>query len=199
MPTGYTANLYDGKDESFQDFVLSCARGMGAFYMQRDDPHSDKPALRKVSDYYFKQVAEAKADLEAWQIKDEDDKYNMWRNYADAKEKSGRESRENRQAILERYEERLAEVEAWEVPPMLQSFKDFMIDQLNSSIEFDCQFHDSFFMVTPHEEWEARQEESLAHDVDYYEGQLNKEIERVKEQNTYTFALYKALGLEYNE
>lgn len=196
MPTGFTANLYDGKDESFEDFVLSCARGMGAFVTQRDDPHSDKPAFRKVSDYYFKQVAEAEADLAAWRIKDEDDKYDMWRNYADARQKVARESRENRQAILERYEARLMEVEAWEVPALLQSFKDFMIEQINSSIEFDCGDFDNYYKVTPYEEWLDNQDKSLARDVDYYEEQLNNEVARVREQNTYTFALYKSLGLE---
>ena len=38
MPTGYTYDLYDGKDIEFPDFVMKCARAFGALIEIRDDP-----------------------------------------------------------------------------------------------------------------------------------------------------------------
>lgn len=38
MPTGYTADLHDGKDVTFDQFVKQCARGMGALVTLRDAP-----------------------------------------------------------------------------------------------------------------------------------------------------------------
>lgn len=42
MPTGHTAKLYDGEDQSFQDFALGCARSFGALITMRDEP-ADAP------------------------------------------------------------------------------------------------------------------------------------------------------------
>ena len=50
MATGYTMDIYDGKNVSFEDFCLSCARAFGACILQRDDNTSIKPQLQKASD-----------------------------------------------------------------------------------------------------------------------------------------------------
>lgn len=45
MPSCYTSDIADGKDVSFNDFVLKCARAFGACIEQRDDNANDKPKL----------------------------------------------------------------------------------------------------------------------------------------------------------
>jgi len=37
MPSGYTSDLYEGKNISFTQFALQCARAFGAAIDQRDD------------------------------------------------------------------------------------------------------------------------------------------------------------------
>jgi len=37
MPTGYTADLNDGKQVTFQEFTMKCARAFGALIEMRDD------------------------------------------------------------------------------------------------------------------------------------------------------------------
>lgn len=37
MPTGYTSPLYEGKEISFEQFALRCARNFGALVMMRDE------------------------------------------------------------------------------------------------------------------------------------------------------------------
>src|SRR5438309_7441629 len=38
MPTGYTADVGNGKVTDFATFALTCARGFGALITMRDDP-----------------------------------------------------------------------------------------------------------------------------------------------------------------
>ena len=73
MPTGYTADLYDGKDVSFEDFTLNCARAFGALVSLRDEPDAEIPDEFKVDEFYVKRFEKAKEELEkAKQITDED-------------------------------------------------------------------------------------------------------------------------------
>ena len=52
MPTGYTTDIYNGKDVSFRDFALTCARQFGACIMQRDDPADEKPKIMPEESYH---------------------------------------------------------------------------------------------------------------------------------------------------
>lgn len=197
MPTGYTSDLYQGKDQSFEDFVLSCARGFGAFIHQRDDSMSDKPTLRAPDTYYVKNVAKAEADLAEWERLVEDEVYDRYNEYVAKTEAYNKERTQKDSAVRDRYGTRLAEVEAWNVPPTLQSLKDFMIEQIKSSIQFDCpDSRPSVSEPLSFHDWQDQQEAELVRDVKYYSEQLEKEVQRVKEQNVYTFALYNALGME---
>ena len=36
MPTGYTHELHEGEEISFEKFVMSCARAFGALVLMRD-------------------------------------------------------------------------------------------------------------------------------------------------------------------
>ena len=47
MPTGYTTDIYNGKDVTFKDFALKCARAFGACIHQREDNIDDLPKLKK--------------------------------------------------------------------------------------------------------------------------------------------------------
>src|ERR1044071_9143634 len=66
MPTGYTAKLYEGEDQSFEDFALGCARAFGASILMRDDS-PNKPisidAITDNSDYHVRAIRETKAEI----------------------------------------------------------------------------------------------------------------------------------------
>ena len=64
MPTGYTAKLMEN-GQSFQEFVMFCARAMGVCVMMRDDS-LDKPIPEKFepSDYELKEMAKARTELD---------------------------------------------------------------------------------------------------------------------------------------
>jgi len=74
MPTGYTAKLMES-GQTFQDFVMQCARAFGACVMMRDDPmDAPIPERFEPSDYNVKRLAEAKAELVKLQAMTNDEK-----------------------------------------------------------------------------------------------------------------------------
>ena len=62
MPTGYTLELYDGKDITFEEFVLKCARAFGALINMRDEPRDAPiPERFEPSYYHLKELIKAKS------------------------------------------------------------------------------------------------------------------------------------------
>jgi hypothetical protein len=161
MPTGYTAKLYEG-EQSFEDFVLRCARGMGALATMRDDPMDAPIPDRFEPDPYYRDSlarSEAKlAEAEAWT---EDEAFAEWQTAYATQVDSRAEVASETAAKRVRYERMLAAVKAWEPPtPDHQGFKDFMIEQLTGSIDFDCSNYEwpdpPVFAVWRDEELERR-------------------------------------------
>lgn len=139
MPTGYTAKLYEGTEQSFSDFALGCARAFGALIHMRDDSSSAEISLREVGSYYASYVEDLQAELDRLITLTPAD----WEARQDEAIKLSIESNENyaknRGEIKERYEAMLARVEAWDPPSEDHAgLKKFMTEQLRESIRFDC-------------------------------------------------------------
>src|SRR3954462_1414812 len=63
MPTGFTADLYDGKDVDFRTFALKCSRGLMATIHQRDEDINVPPHPDTVSEYTRAALERAQARL----------------------------------------------------------------------------------------------------------------------------------------
>lgn len=136
MPTGYTAKLME-QGQTFEEFVLTCARAFGALVMMRDEsPDAPIPEAFEPSDYYALSVAGAKerlAELRAMTPAEQD----AW---AEAKRAEGITYHDD---CIKRYREqnaRLADMAArvskWQPPtPDHQDMKTFMLDQISISKE----------------------------------------------------------------
>lgn len=192
MPTGYTAKLYEGADQSFPDFLMSCARAFGALITMRDEPmDAPIPDEFEPSPWYAERVEKVKARLAELQAMTVNEIANAaeaaHRQATDAWEEADR-AKDERKA---RYEAMLAQVREW-MPPTEdhQGLKDFMIQQLTESIDFDCSM--SYWpRPTPktpkqwHAEEVARTERSLAQD----EKENAEEIERARNRSEWVKAL----------
>jgi len=190
MPTGYTGDIYDGKDVSFEDFVWTCARAFGALVTMRDEPTGAPiPEEFKPSDYHVKGLKEAQArlaDVEAWDY-----------SRADA------EARSNHRADVERYEKwvlenqrrrqdyglMLIQVKDWTPPtPDHDGLKELMAEQLEKSIEFDC--GDPHRPTMLHGSTYHRQEADKARrDIEYHTEHHTKEVQRANERTQWVRAL----------
>ena len=135
MPTGYTAAIAD--DITFDDFVMRCARGMGALVMMRDEP-ADAPIPERFepSDYHLKRIAEASASLIRLAGMTEAETEQA---ASDAHETAVAEQAEaihRKDMLYEKYNAMLAKVKAWKPPSDdHEGFKKFMVEQITGSTE----------------------------------------------------------------
>lgn len=198
MPTGYTADVQDGKVTKFTDFAWQCARAFGALILMRDDPKGAAiPQEFTPGDYYIKSVqsdevrlgrlfsmSAAECNAEAEKAHAEAVRY---RDEYQAKKKTERE----------RYEAMLAKVETWEPPsPDHAGMKKFMREQLCESIKFDCggDYSPTVEPSLSGQDWRlqqiARTNESLARS----RASLREEEERVRGRNKWVRELRESLA-----
>jgi hypothetical protein len=145
MPTGYTAGILEGKITTFPQFAKLCMRAFGATIHMRDDELDAEFIKRTPSDYYATEIGRAKQLLK------------------DAKTLSDEVIVKNRKEELEKSKEYhlkaiakakvdtinlndiLKEVRKWHPPTAEHTgIKDYMIDQIEKTIDFDCKtkWHD---------------------------------------------------------
>ena len=201
MPTGYTATLAEG-EQSFQDFALSCARAFGACIEQRDDPMTDKPKLAKKSNYHDEQLEKAKTELAAFDAWTTEQKLAYGEKAKAEDIESSERSLAKKRAQQARYEGMVAQVSAWEPPSADHvEYKKFMLQQLSSSIEFDCggsYYEQSLERARKKDPLSYTMEyrETLTRNIEYHEAESKKEDERHDGRNEWITKLYKSLDLE---
>jgi len=117
MPTGYTLDLYDGKDITFEEFVLKCARAFGALIDMRDEPmDAPIPERFEPSDYHLKELEIAKKRLkEIKKWNEERAEQEAERAYQEALKRREEFIKKNK-LIRKRYEDMLSKVQKWKLP-----------------------------------------------------------------------------------
>lgn len=147
MPTGYTADVGDGKVSEFSDFALTCARGFGALVLLRDSDQSleatrsfiEEKAYLAKGGYYEQEIETATDRLNVLEAMSDDEALAAVQARAAEVEESNASYNAKKDVTKGRYEAMLAKVEAWEPPTEEHAaFKEFMADQLRGSIRFDC-------------------------------------------------------------
>jgi hypothetical protein len=199
MPTGYTAFLQEKPDMSFRDFALLCARAFGACIMQRDDELSTELVFDKPSDYHSNALKEAKKTLKEtqnWSVKQSKEDLNADIYSANCRM---REELKEQSQWKETYETMLDLVNKWKPPTEGHAqFKEFMIEQLTQSIEWDCNSHyytqevDRLNAFTP-EEWKEEKIKNAIHDIEYHTKNHAEEVERIKQRNEWKYQLIQSL------
>lgn len=198
MPTGYTADVGDGKVTDFATFALRCSRQFGATIMQRDNPMDEPPQLQEPSDYNLKALEKAQArmaELASMSIAEADDEA--------AKEFGGRvkereASRARKTETRNRYNAMLAEIEQW-TPPTSEhaGLKEFMIQQLRESIKWDCETFDKEPLSRLSGAfWLAEAKLHAARDIAYHAKAHAEEVERTNGRNAWITALYESLRMQ---
>lgn len=193
MPTGYTAKLAQGP-QSFEDFVWSAARAMGALVMMRDEPTGAPiPERFEPSDYHIKRLREAKAEsLRLRAMTEEEADAAAEREYGEAHAR-WLERQSANAAQRERYEAMAREVVAWKPPTGdHQGFKDFMLEQLASSIKFDC-YEPEEPEKRPGLVWQAEGIAKAERDIDYHAKEHQAEVARTESRNRWLAALRRSV------
>jgi hypothetical protein len=196
MPTGYTAAVQDGS-VTFNQFVWRCARAMGALVMMREDPVDAPIEEFKPSDYYAKVVAKAEAEIARLEAMTPGELEELvGKERAKLTEDNARYVREKALA-RERYDAMLKQVEAWEPPTHDHcGLRDFMAQQLESSIEFDCGTPYQAPLPGNPKDWRDERIASLRASLSRLREDAAKEIERTNARNEWVRTLKASVPYE---
>lgn len=146
MPTGYTAGIIDGKINTFRDFALVCVKAFGAAIHMRDD-QDVKYEPAKPDQYYVNAVKEARERMvEIFSITDEQI-IERERITIESTLKYHSQRIEEIKVIRIKLEYLLEQARKYEPPtPEHVEIKEFMVQQLESTIEHDCDlsYHETY-------------------------------------------------------
>jgi len=194
MPTGYTNKIIEGC--TFERFVWTCARAFGANVEMRDSSSDAKIVKYKVGSYHSVELKRAKKELAKFkkmtteQIKKQCELENN-KILTDYERNKTAEK-----LLLAKYEIMLERVQKWNPPSTEHNkLKDFMTDQIQDSIKFDCSMDDYLMppqKMTP-EKWINERIESAQQNIDYHTKEYREECERVKGRNNWNKLLEESV------
>lgn len=195
MPTGYTSGIYSGNAVSFNDFALQCARAFGALITMRDDP-ADAPIPEEFapSPFYAARVVEDEKNLAAAREWDDATAEREARATYDREVSQWNESRIEREAMRQRYQAMLAQVQAW-TPPTAdhQGLKDFMSEQLRDSIRCDCDYEPTIPKLLSGEAYRGMTIARLEQSLEYARQHQAEEIQRAETRTQWVRRLRESL------
>jgi len=195
MPTGYTADVGDGKVTDFAKFAMQCARNFGALILMRDDP-MDTPVPEKFepSDYNLLRLEEQRRRLIEFEAMTPEEATRQCRSEHQKEMESWQERKERRTLKRQRYEQMLSKVRSWQCPPDHVNLKDFMIDQLMESIKWDCD--DTYDLPSKPldvDTWRGMRIAAIRKDIEYHQEQYAKEVQRTNDRNEWVRQLRESL------
>ena len=202
MPTGYTSYIGQGCD--FETFAMKCAHAFGACIDMRDGsldaqiPDSFEPSKyhleeKCAAERKFKKISKfKKSDWEKLFKKESQKEVLRYKKYLSEAE-----------SLLAKYNAMLEKVTAW-IPPTEehQRFKTFMIEQIESSISFDCDLDywrgvlKGATQKASSREWSIFKNEEIARvlkDISYHETEYQEEVDRARKNSEWVKALRDSL------
>jgi len=194
MPTGYTARVTD--ETTLADFALSCARAFGALIELRDEPmDAPIPDVFEVSQYHRESLARAEAKLRKLETTTPEKADALLRSEYEAALKHYEKSAAENRAQRAMYERLLAKVQVWVAPTESHvGLKDFMIQQLQTTIEHDC-YEPTPPKLQTAKEWLAESLKSARWSVDYHRKGWADDQARAAERTAWIRDLRKSLGM----
>jgi hypothetical protein len=198
MPTGYTSSLIDTDEISFQKFAMICARAFGACIDMRDDSlNKDIPEKFEESSYNKNEYEKAIKLLEDFNSSDTDTLYKQYENEYELEIKSREEYLEKNKQQIQRYTTMLDKVYEWNPPSKDHiKLKNFMIDQIRRSIEFDDMqeyYQNNPITKLSFEQWKYNKIEQIKKDIQYHMKRWQEETKRVAERNKWIQDLRNSL------
>jgi hypothetical protein len=196
MPTGYTAIIGEQDNLTFPEFVMTCARAFGACVEMREDPINKAiPDEFVPSDYHQKEIVNHEKRLS--ELKKMSIKLASVQSHEEYEsEISSHNSYLCKKAALKKkYQSMLSQVKKWQAPTADHlGLKNFMIEQIEGSIKFDCS---DYFSAEPTEktgkQWLHDAIEREIKDIAYHTKEYAEEVERINDRNEWLRALRESL------
>lgn len=203
MPTGYTAGILEGKITTFQQFAKICMRAFGATIHMRDDDMDAEYTPRTPSDYHLKEIENAKQSLiNANSLSDKEIIATKKKQLADSK-KYHLNAIEKAKKSATQMNKILSDVRKWQPPTSEHvGIKDFMIDQIEKTIDFDCKtdYHEKKLTEIESELLTlnaSKIRKEMIHDAEkklkYHTEENSNEIKRCEDSNKWVSDLLESL------
>lgn len=203
MPTGYTQGILDGSIQSFNEFAKLCMRNFGACMHMRDEPFDAEYKPAQPSEYYQEKIDKCKAELLLIESKsDEDfkaDAIDVLKTELSLIQKMIDKCKEN-QVILYSF---MKQAKAFVPPtPDHDGIKEFMIDQIKSTIDYDgnSSYYEERRASIESEiigfnvsDYRLKKIKALNKDLMYYKQQLSNDIDRCNKANKWVLDFHNAL------
>jgi len=193
MPTGYTADI--SKGISFKEYALNCAKAFGANILMRDEPLETPIKKYEPDDYYIKSLTQEIAEKSRFLNLTREEMMKLWNEEFKNEFKSYTERLLEKRLLKSKYETILEDAKKF-IPPTEDhiNFKKFMIEQLESSIDFDCS---EKYMAVPKKEsfliWRTRKIKNLNENINYYMKKYGEEVVRTDSRNDWNEKLFESL------
>lgn len=201
MPSGYTEGILSGTINDLNDFIWMCARGFGAFITQKDNIDEPPILKEKPNPYYKNKIKQLLNEQQKYNEYTDNDWQKEYFKYIEDQLKDIDNNIKEKIESKEKYENILNQVKEW-IPPNenFHKLKSFMINQIEESIDFDCDT--SFWQERKNKISNLKLEqykrnvlndinESLILNKEYYD----EEVQRVKERNQWKQQLIESIGL----
>jgi hypothetical protein len=205
MPTGYTANILDGKVKTFQEFAKTCMRAFGATIHMRDDSMDSEYVPQIPNNYHSKAIKEAEKHLKDAETMTD-------KQVVSNRKKELNESRKwhvKKISEIKKDRKKLDTILSYAMsyqPPTSEhtGIKDFMIQQLAETIKYDGEtdYHDKALERIKCElsslDANKIRNKKIAkanEELQYHSEELRKEIERCDKSNKWVVEFIKSLTL----
>lgn len=195
MPSGYTSDIYEGKDVSAKEFILKCARAFGATILMRDEPLDKEIPTFKPDKFYLSELEKVKQKLEIYKNMSVEEAQKMLDNSFEKEVESYHKRMKNNSELEERYRKVLNGVNQWSPPSDDHiKLKEYAINQLEESISFDC---NQSYLNPPVKqdatEWLDLMINDTENKIVRYKQQWDEEVKRTNERNEWVKALKESL------
>jgi hypothetical protein len=192
MPTGYTSTIKD--DTTFAEFAMTCARAFGALVTMREaDQDAEIPEEFAVDAYYSEQHKVALARLSELETMTAAQKDAAADRAFGLSMKDWRASKAESDALRARYQRMLDMAREWKPPTKDHvGLADFIVEQIESSIKFDCHESPAPSRQTG-KQWHDKQLASAKWDLEYSAKHYAEEVARVKSRNKWIRDLRNSL------
>lgn len=195
MPTYYTDKIRPEGGVTFEEFVMNCARAMGACITLRDEPGGGEkiPERFEAHPYSMNELTKARErlrDLVRMTVDEVTSECSRVHS-----EEVGRIRLRNMERDEQRkaYEAMLSKVRSWK-PPTAQheGLRNFMVQQITESIDFDCRKQEEP-VCPPPSEWHEKEVSECHRLIGYHAAEHAKEVARAADRTEWVRALRLSL------
>lgn len=199
MPSGLTEKIYNGEDMSLRNFALKCAKKFGFGYYASNYGESDLPKdkmpIHKPKDY-TEELNNAKQKVKYYESLKSDNTYlDEYRKVCDERIREYEGYNRKDAELRQRYNDMIDKVNNWKVDESLGFLKDYMLSQLNESLEFDC---GHIWKLEQSNNFETDALEWVDKTIEFWKNKIEDVIEEQKKENEYVENCNKFLKCLYS-